>query len=333
MPAKQIRVSMPRAPLLWLTPTLLLCAVSHAVEPKLSLDAAAINNSNHGTISPGNRDSAVARAQILLARAHFSSGEIDGTFGSNLRKTVAAFQSQRNLPVTGSVDGATWAALNADPAPALTGYTVTTGDREGPFVQIPKSVIEQAKLPNMGYSSELEGLAERFHASPALLQALNPGADFGKAGELLTVPNVITAPPGKAASVQVSKSESSVKALGGDGELLAFYVATIGSSHDSLPIGEWTILGVRRNPVYSYDAELFWDAHTPRQKAEIQAGPNNPVGVVWIDLSKEHYGIHGTPDPDMIGHAASHGCIRLTNWDAMELASLVKPGTPAHLNR
>jgi lipoprotein-anchoring transpeptidase ErfK/SrfK len=191
--------------------------------------------------------------------------------------------------------------------------------------------MQQAKLPSMGYSSPLEELAERFHASPELLQALNPGADFTKVGESLTVPNSITLPPGKAASVEVSKSESSVRAYDADGKLLAFYVATIGSTHDPLPIGSWKINGVKRNPLFHYNALLFWDAHSPGEKAEIQPGPNNPVGLVWIDLSKEHYGIHGTPEPSLVGHASSHGCIRLTNWDALELASMVKPGTPAIL--
>jgi lipoprotein-anchoring transpeptidase ErfK/SrfK len=163
---------------------------------------------------------------------------------------------------------------------------------------------------------------------------LNPGADFAKAGQQLTVPNVLVMPPGGAGSVAkvvVSKTESSVRAYGGDGKLLAFYVATIGSDHDPLPIGDWKINGVYRNPVFHYNATLFWDASDKNERAEIKPGPRNPVGVVWIDLSKEHYGIHGTPSPSMIGHATSHGCIRLTNWDASELAGMVNKGTDATL--
>jgi lipoprotein-anchoring transpeptidase ErfK/SrfK len=174
-------------------------------------------------------------------------------------------------------------------------------------------------------------LSERFHASPQLLQKLNGGADFNKSGQSLTVPNVITMPPGSAAVVYISKSEGSVRANGADGKLLAFYVATIGSEHDPLPIGNFKINGSKRDPIFHYNAKLFWDAHNPEEKAEIKAGPNNPVGSVWIDLSIEHYGIHGTPDPSLVGHASSHGCIRLTNWDALELSSMVKPGTPAVL--
>jgi lipoprotein-anchoring transpeptidase ErfK/SrfK len=304
---------------------------AHSAGLPQAIDAAAIDNPTQDPIANGARGSAVVRAQILLARAHFSCGAIDGEFGSNLQKTVAAYQNDRQIPPSGAVDAATWASLNADQAPPLIAYTIAPDDEKGPFIQIPKDVMKQAALPAMGYTSPLQELAERFHSSPQLLQALNPGADFTKAGQSLTVPNAITMPPGQAATVTVSKSESSVRATDADGKLIAFYVATIGSDHDPLPIGDWKVQWIKRDPVFHYDAKLFWDARKPGQTAVIQPGPNNPVGVVWIDLSKEHYGIHGTPDPSLVGHAASHGCIRLTNWDASELANMVKPGTPAIL--
>jgi lipoprotein-anchoring transpeptidase ErfK/SrfK len=296
------------------------------------IDAGAIGNPNQNQIALGSSGPAVVRAQILLDRAHFSCGAIDGDFGSNLQKTVTAYQNERQLPATGTVDPATWAALNTDQAPVLTTYTITADDEKGPFIHgIPRDFEQQATLPAMAYLSPLQELSERFHASQDLLQQLNPHANFSKTGQQLTVPNAITLPPGQAASITVSKSESSVRAYDGDGKLLAFYVATIGSAHDPLPVGDWTVSWIKQNPVFHYDASLFWDAHKPGVKVDVQPGPNNPVGVVWINLSKEHYGIHGTPDPTMIGHAASHGCIRLTNWDALELSSMVKPGTPANL--
>ena len=279
----------------------------------------------------GDKGAAVVRAQILLDRAHFSCGAIDGNFGSNLQKTVTAYQNDRHFPAMGQVDAATWASLNADQAPVLIPYTITDDDEKGPFIQIPRDMMKQAALPAMGYASPLQELAERFHSSPELIEALNPGADFSKVGQLLTVPNASTMPPGQAAAIYVSKSESSVRAVGPDGKLLAFYVATIGSDHDPLPIGDWKVQWIKRDPVFHYDSSLFWDAKKSDQKADIKPGPNNPVGVVWIDLSKEHYGIHGTPDAALVGHATSHGCIRLTNWDASELANIVKPGTPAIL--
>jgi lipoprotein-anchoring transpeptidase ErfK/SrfK len=304
----------------------------HVKAPAPTYDANEINNSNQPeTIGPNAKGSAVVRAQILLDRAHFSCGEIDGDYGSNLQKTVAAFQRAHNLPVNGVIGPETWAVLNGDQAPPLSPYTITAEDLAGPFVKLPTDMMEQAKLPSLGYESPLEELAEKFHSSPALLKALNPQSAFDKEGESILVPNVITMPPGQAASVEVSKSDSSVTALDADGKILSYYVATIGSEHDPLPIGTWKINGVAHNPTFHYDPNLFWNANPADQKAAIKPGPRNPVGVVWIDLSKEHYGIHGTPAPGKIGHAESHGCIRLTNWDASELATMVKPGTPAIL--
>ena len=298
---------------------------------RAAIDPVAINNPVQNPLPKGANGAAVVRAQILLARAHFSCGEIDGVFGTNFQKALNAFQEARKLPASGIVDAATWAAINADTAPPLVEYTLTAEDLAGPFTPIPKTMEEQAKLPSLGYTSPLEAMGERFHASPALLKALNPGADFQQAGTKLNVPNVLVMPPAKAANIVVSKSESAIRAYDATGTLLAFYVATIGSEHDPLPVGEWKINGVARDPKFHYNPDLFWDANPKDTKATIAAGPNNPVGVVWIDISKEHYGIHGTPSPGLVGHAESHGCIRLTNWDAMELAGMVAKGTPLSL--
>jgi len=301
-------------------------------EPRTEFKADDVNNGSlTPTLGPAAHGSAVVRAQILLERQHFSSGEIDGHFGSNLAKAVTAFQSARNLQPTGTVDAATWAALNSDAAPAIVPYEITAEDVAGPFAKVPADMMQQATLPALGYESAQEQLGERFHASPKLLEALNPGRQLDKPGEQIMVPSVNRAALPQAASVVVSKSESSVAALDKDGHVLAWYAATIGSEHDPLPLGNWKIKGVERNPAFHYNPDLFWDASASDQKATIKPGPNNPVGVVWVALSKEHYGIHGTPDPGRIGHTESHGCIRLTTWDAQELAGMVKPNTPALL--
>ena len=298
--------------------------------PKAEIKAEDVNNAGLSPVlGPDAQGASVVRAQILLDRQHFSSGEIDGFFGTNLAKAVAAYQEAHNLPRSGSVDGPTWAALNQDTAPALVMYEIAQQDVAGPFVKVPQDMMQQAQLPSLGYQSAAEELGERFHASPRLLAVMNPGKQLDRAGEQIMAPNVTRSAPATAASVAVSKSESSVSALDANGRVIAWYAATIGSEHDPLPIGNWKIRGVQRNPVFHYNPNLFWDADSKDQKALIKAGPNNPVGVVWIALSKEHYGIHGSPEPSRIGHTESHGCIRLTNWDAAELAGMVKPGTPA----
>ena len=297
----------------------------------VAIDPGSVNNSVQQPLADGAKGAGVVRAQILLARAHFSCGEIDGVFGSNFQKALNAFQGERKLPMTGTLDAATWAALNTDTAPVLINYTLTPEELKGPFGPIPADAKDQAKLPSLGYTSPLEQTGEKFHSSPELLQALNPGANFEQVGQQLMVPNILVMPPAQAARVVVSKGESSVRAYDASGALLAFYAATIGSEHDPLPLGEWKINGVAREPKFHYNPELFWDAKKSAGKQTLPPGPNNPVGLAWIDLSKDHYGIHGTPEPGKVGHANSHGCIRLTNWDVLELAAIVRPGTPAML--
>jgi lipoprotein-anchoring transpeptidase ErfK/SrfK len=195
-------------------------------------------------------------------------------------------------------------------------------------------MMEKAKLPRLDYTSVLEMLAERFHAAPQLLKRLNPSATFA-AGESIVVPNVIVAavgtpsaaPPATSVIVTVSKSKSVLSVADGTGQIVYHAPATTGSQHDPLPLGEWTVTSVARNPKFHYNPDLFWDADPAHAKATIPPGPNGPVGVVWIGLNKPHYGIHGTPEPGTVGHTASHGCVRLTNWDATAVAGLVAKGT------
>ncbi len=292
---------------------------------------------------PAARDAAAVQAfatQVALDRAGFSVGVIDGRPGANTRKALDAYRAREGKDV--------------EPASEpFVEYRITDQDAAGPFTPlIPRDLVEQSKLTALDYTAADEAVAERFHTTPAVLRRLNPSATFA-AGEAIRVPNVepmarpVAQPapkPGANAAeakpvgtaggidprtvvVTVSKSAGTATVTDGRGAIVFLAPVTTGSENDPLPVGDWKVNGVQYNPTFRYNPDLFWDADPSHSKATIPAGPNGPVGLVWIDLSKEHYGLHGTPEPATIGRTQSHGCVRLTNWDALRLAAMVGPGT------
>jgi lipoprotein-anchoring transpeptidase ErfK/SrfK len=284
-----------------------------------------------GAVGPGATGPRVVRAQILLDRARFSPGEIDGVYGESFGIAVKGYQENHGLKPTGTIDVEVWRLLNRDAGPLLLTYTITQADEKGPFQPVPADTQEKAKMKWLGFETPEEELGERFHSSPKLLAELNPGKKLDTVGERITVPNVRRTAVRLASRLVVSESKRTVIAYGAGDKELARYPATLGSMHDPLPIGHWTIKGVVHNPWFNYDPERFWNADPKKAKAILPPGPNNPAGVAWLGLSKENFGIHGTPDPGNIRHTESAGCIRLTNWDVEELSHMVRRGTPVVL--
>jgi lipoprotein-anchoring transpeptidase ErfK/SrfK len=288
--------------------------------------------------APALRCGDLVRFQVLLDRSSFSPGQIDRATSVTMRRALTAFQAARGITVTGKPDCDTWRALDGDTAaPEIVDYEITVDDAKGPFTeQIPIGLDKQADLPALDYRTILELLSERFHAAPSLLRGMNRGASF-TVGTVIKVPGVTpfdaTVKPVRDDSqgeimIHVSRGDSALRATRADGTVVLFAPVTSGSTHDPLPLGDWKVTGVAWRPVFHYNPHLFWDAKPKDEKATIKAGPNNPVGIVWIALNLEHYGIHGTAEPGRVGVAESHGCVRLTNWDAARVAALVKTGTP-----
>jgi len=318
-----------------------------------------------GLGQPGSQiDGKLLHAQVLLDVAGFSSGVIDGRNGSALKQAIKGFQEAKGINASGQLDKLTVQALLQGNRPALTQVKLTADDVQSRFVYpFPKKPEQQAKLPFMGYRNMLEKLAERYHTTPDTIVALNgPDKKIG-VGQTLTLPNVIPASrdyagaEGKQAQllnvlnvdanqpqgdfVVVDKSDGVLKVYKGDPgakagqtakpteQLVAQFPVTTGSSHDPLPLGTWKTTTYSFLPPFNYQPDLFWDVSDDKAEQKLPPGPNGPVGVAWLDLTKEHYGIHGTPEPQTISKTESHGCLRLTNWDVVRLSRMVKPGFTA----
>ncbi|MCL6230413.1 L,D-transpeptidase family protein [Acinetobacter amyesii] len=269
-----------------------------------------------------------ARAHVMLNNAHASPGAIDGTSGKNTLKAIASFQQMNGLKPTGTLTKETWDALIAKQGskPAFIEYTLTDADLKGPYAaSIPHDYALQAKMKGLYYTRVTEMLGEKFHMDEDFLKKLNPKATFKKAGEKILVANIRNEVPEDIHLIVAHKGAKQLYLFNSRNQMIGSFPATIGSSDTPSPTGTYKVTGVAPNPWYSYSPSNFVQGNN-RKPLSLPPGPNGPVGNIWIGLSKKSFGIHGTPNPSAISKTASHGCIRLTNWDANDLGKKVKSG-------
>jgi lipoprotein-anchoring transpeptidase ErfK/SrfK len=297
------------------------------------LTPAAINSAAPlGKTIPSDRLTPFAiRLEVLLDRAHFSPGEIDGKFGQNAKKALRAYAEAQQLPSSDDLTEDGWRRLQADDQPVMTSYTLTENDVAGPFLRkLPAKMEDMKGIPKLGFTSAREGLAEKFHMSEQLLVMLNPKQHFDRVGDTIVVVATAdgqTTPAARTDHVEVNKSRQTVKLFDKSNSLIGYFPASVGSEEKPSPSGTLKVTEIDHNPIYRYNPDYHFKGVHSRKPFIIKPGPNNPVGTVWINLSADGYRIHGTSSPGEVSKGQSHGCVRLTNWDAERVAASVAKGT------
>nr|WP_223215791.1 L,D-transpeptidase [Rhizobium herbae] len=296
-------------------------------------DMEALPQEERQTLPPAARitkksSAEITALQVFLDREGFSPGVIDGKSGSNVTKAIEAWQQATGETLDPNNTDDIMERLRFSGGLPITTYTITAADAAGPYVAaIPEDYAHKAALPHLSFTSTAEMLGEKFHMDEAYLRELNPGVDFTIPGTIIKVINPGEMKKGKVTRIVADKYRKQVFAYDEAGTLIAAYPATIGSSDTPSPSGTVQVDRIAFDPGYTYNPKINFKQGENDKVLTLQPGPNGPVGTVWIALSKPTYGIHGTPEPSKIGKTQSHGCVRLTNWDATELAKMVSVGT------
>ena len=279
-------------------------------------------------IAIGKMSSAeITALQVFLDREGFSPGVIDGKKGSNVSKAIEAWQMATGETLDPNNADDILERLRLSGGMAFVTYEISAADAAGPYVaSIPEDYAQKAALPHLSFTSTSEMLAEKFHMDEAYLKEINPGVDFTIPGTIIKVIDTGVPKTGKVAKILADKARKQVLAYDANGTLIAAYPASIGSADTPSPSGTVTVERIALNPGYTYNPKINFQQGENNKVLTLQPGPNGPVGLVWIALSKPTYGIHGTPEPSKIGKTQSHGCIRMTNWDATELAKMTSAG-------
>jgi lipoprotein-anchoring transpeptidase ErfK/SrfK len=312
---------------------LLVMALLPAPAWAFAIDPGAVNSAEFAELTPDDQiHPDIVKAQILLDRSNISPGEINGKISGNFDEMLHAFAEAHGLPANLTWSPELWSQLAASSTdPVLTEYVVTREDAKGPFAQLPAKMEDMKGLKILGYASLREALAEKFHMSEELLAALNPDISSAQAGERIVVANVTTGrKPAAVARVDVDKDRQTVRAYSSSGELVAFFPASVGSDEKPTPSGTLKVTLIESEPSYHYNPKFRFREVDTQKPFDLKPGPNNPLGSTWIALSKPSYGIHGTPEPSLVGKSESHGCVRLTNWDAQRLAGMLSKGVPVN---
>lgn len=267
--------------------------------------------------------------QVLLDRNNLSCNCVDGIWGARTEIALVTWQTLNGLPVTGIPDASVLQALGGA-TNILTRYTVTEADLTNSIAVVPAEWDERAKLSSLKYETIQEMLAEKGHTSQRAVERLNPGVAWPNPppGTEVVVPDCTSSVSGRAGSLRIALTRMEVTVFDADGKMIALFPCSIARDKSQRPNGELSVKNVAPNPTYLYDPQLFMPGGPKTSKLVIPPGPNNPVGLAWVGLSLQGYGVHGTPIPENIGRAESHGCFRLANWNAVKLIKMVRPGVP-----